>query len=331
MKRVSCIVVLCVLLQALPCGESFGWSAAGHRIVASIAWQRLSDEGKLRLLAVLKKHPRLKYEFQRPMNVSEAEYNAWIVTQAAVWPDLIRGRERWDRPTWHYINEPYFLSDNDRDALKGRLTVNVERKLPKGGEGELNVIQALTLCRRKLADGATSDEEKAVFVCWLMHLVGDVHQPLHSTALFSKGRFPKGDRGGNDVRTKQQRNLHRFWDGLLGGRISHRDVLRRSASLVLNDELKRAGAAAEKKLEFDDWVQESSKTARGFVYHPSIIAEVKAKESRLDADLASIDLSLAYRKRAGDIAQRRVVEAGFRLAAVLEELLKTDANDPAKK
>ena len=43
-----------------------------------------------------------------------------------------------------------------------------------------------------------TDEEKAIYLTWLMHLVGDIHQPLHCAAVFSE-QFPNGDKGGNDA------------------------------------------------------------------------------------------------------------------------------------
>jgi hypothetical protein len=54
---------------------------------------------------------------------------------------------------------------------------------------------------------------------WLFHLVGDIHQPLHTTQLFTV-EYPTGDRGGNEIcvrvtQTGQPMDLHRFWDGVI--------------------------------------------------------------------------------------------------------------------
>lgn len=57
--------------------------------------------------------------------------------------------------------------------------------------------------------------EKALFARYLVHVVGDMHQPLHSVALFNS-TFPSGDRGGNSIKIilpdKSSQNLHSFWD-----------------------------------------------------------------------------------------------------------------------
>jgi hypothetical protein len=62
-------------------------------------------------------------------------------------------------------------------------------------------------------------ERKAIAFAWLFHLVGDIHQPLHTVQLFTAD-YPKGDRGGNQIcvrvtQTGQPMNLHRFWDGVI--------------------------------------------------------------------------------------------------------------------
>jgi hypothetical protein len=62
-------------------------------------------------------------------------------------------------------------------------------------------------------------ERKAIALAWLFHLVGDIHQPLHTAQLFTM-EYPNGDRGGNEIcirmtQAAQPMDLHRFWDGIL--------------------------------------------------------------------------------------------------------------------
>ncbi|GIT28900.1 MAG: hypothetical protein Ct9H300mP1_09460 [Planctomycetaceae bacterium] len=86
----------------------------------------------------------------------------------------------------------------------------------------------------------------AVCVTWLCHLVGDVHQPCHSTASFTARRFLRGDRGGNDVPIrgdKKDINLHMYWDGPFGQtRRSTGKMVRRAAALLADRKLVAAGA-----------------------------------------------------------------------------------------
>ena len=84
---------------------------------------------------------------------------------------------------------------------------------------------ALPLCIDKAR--GTSGQEKAIYLCWVMHLIGDIHQPLHSVSLFCEA-FPKGDHGGNDslYRLGGRRiiKLHQFWDDLLGKSVTRSSV-----------------------------------------------------------------------------------------------------------
>ena len=57
----------------------------------------------------------------------------------------------------------------------------------------------------------TTDMDKAILLCWLFHLVGDIHQPLHCSAMFTPRLFSEGDRGGNSIKVGKY-NLHSTWD-----------------------------------------------------------------------------------------------------------------------
>ena len=95
---------------------------------------------------------------------------------------------------------------------------------------------------------------------------------------------------------------------------------KRSAAILSSDELKQAGADAANDLDVEDWIQESNKLAKGFVYSKDIKQAVSDGELDDNQPLRKVDLYIAYRQGAGERAQRRVAEAGFRLAAILKEL-----------
>ena len=70
-----------------------------------------------------------------------------------------------------------------------------------------------------LRSADASDESRSIFLCWLLHLVGDLHQPLHTSTLISK-QFPNGDLGGNLFLVSLKEGgpavvLHTYWDALL--------------------------------------------------------------------------------------------------------------------
>ena len=66
-----------------------------------------------------------------------------------------------------------------------------------------------------------ADTTKAVALAWLLHLVGDIHQPLHcSSRVTPDEALPRGDAGGNTFRLDDNRNLHGYWDRILGEAIA---------------------------------------------------------------------------------------------------------------
>ena len=314
-------VLLLVTILVTPADA---WWDSGHRVVALIADSRLAPRTRARLLEVLGQHPQVKKYFTPPADLSGLRARRqWTLTQAAVWPDAIRGTDR-DRPTWHYVNLPLFLSTPDQQQLAGRLRVNVSRRLPAGVNLEtrgLNVIQAISFCRKQIVRDDVTDADKAICVAWLCHLVGDVHQPCHSTAVFTGRRFLRGDRGGNDIPLVGDTNLHKFWDSQLGNsRAFGNEVVRRAASLLADRELVAAGMKAEKNLSPVAWVSESHALARQVAYHPLILAAVRQGEFQAEQEIPAIRLPEDYARQATRVSQRRGVEAGFRLARVLAEL-----------
>ena len=111
-------------------------------------------------------------------------------------------------PKWHYINKPYVPEGSQLKESDFRAE-------------SPNVVTQIKVAIQKVKDG--TPQEKPIYLCWLLHLVGDVHQPLHSAEMFSE-RFPEGDRGGNLVLIRinggRVQKLHPLWDGLLGKSIS---------------------------------------------------------------------------------------------------------------
>ncbi len=129
----------------------------------------------------------------------------WAFWLAAIWPDWVKQHhEQFSHADWHYIDYPFVPQGSAERA---------ERHPPR----EENILTTLPLCidKARSATGA----EKAIYLCWVLHLVGDLHQPLHCASLYAE-QFPKGDHGGNDalyrLGTHRIIKLHPFWDDLLG-------------------------------------------------------------------------------------------------------------------
>jgi hypothetical protein len=220
---------------------------------------------------------------------------------AARWPDDIRGDPTWDRPEWHYVNMPL-----TRDGAIGS---------PPAAP---NILTALEEAREVLQKPASTDADRAVALCWMFHLVGDVHQPLHTVSLFS-ALYPDGDRGGTRFYVRvgpgsATISLHYFWDNALGQERGIRAVWNRSATLASRADLGRGAFPELAVASWATWVAESVQHARDTAY-PS---EVAGSRDRTNGAV----LPPGYGKQAQALAERRIMLASYRLADLLAGLLK---------
>jgi hypothetical protein len=250
--------------------QALAWSEAGHKIIASIAFARLTPDEREKVLHVLVQHPRLKQDFleQVPKEIwkEKEQRTEWLLRQAAVWSDIARGfkgddLKKFHRSTQHYINLPTFLNDGDENALEGKIKVSVVLDPPIKRDDSMNIVQTIRLGLAMLADADATVQDKAVMLTRLFHLLGDIHQPLNSTALFSPKLFPEGDRGGNLDLTKQRGNLHAVLDQFLRGRATLKEAHQEAAKLLADQDLARVGERALLSLDEEVWLGESHKMA----------------------------------------------------------------------
>ncbi|MCA1635873.1 MAG: S1/P1 nuclease [Acidobacteria bacterium] len=187
------------------------------------------------------------------------------------------------------------------------------------GPEPLNVLDRINWAVNTLRKGTGRDKENAEVLGYLYHLVGDVHQPLHTTTRYTAAQAD-GDAGGNGFPVKMPeeariRNLHSFWDaagGAFGFDSPKRplDEAGKARIRALADEVMKAypadaNAASWKDVEPLHWVEESNTLGRQVVYK-------NIKEG--DAP------SKAYTNEAQRIARIRIALAGYRLAEVLNRM-----------
>lgn len=319
MLKLRCVltVVLAFLLTVQP---AIAWSECGHHIISALAFDLMQPPEQQRVIDLLKHHPRFAEDFTPPAKaLATQDLNQWYIGRAGYWPDVARNQPEYNRPTWHYqLGSSLTIGQN----------VNVPETpgpLPAGANldtQELHIAQAIELCRQPLRSKSSSDSDKALAICWLAHLVADVHQPCHAGSLYVDGIFPEGDRGANSIPTKQSRNLHALWDGLLGVRYDAGDVARRVKEIHTDPVAQLAGRTLNDNLEPKEWLHESVELARSYVYTQEVLDAVKAAQRAGAEKVETVDLPEAYLKAAGGVAQKRAAIAAFRLAAVLSEDLK---------
>ena len=356
-SRIPCSFA-CLLIMTWA-SASFAWNDMGHITVARIAYSRMSDAERQAVADILRQHPHHDIYFQRPdgLDVPEAEY---LMLRAATWCDFIRpprGMQpeqarvhpihKFHRGPWHYVNFPY-QPGQDTSVLPTPL---IPTELLK-----TNILEQLQVTHDVLSgkldrdfgqvDGVTPAQNRAVRLCWLFHLVGDLHQPLHAVALVNKDLFPgphHGDNGGNFVMIRVHAksapsNLHAYWDNLPGFSKGWRDG--KDAGKLLAD-VQRArdeaellthnpAYAPEKLTEFAahhkyvEWAFESFQLAASTAYDDGKLKFVAQQKLRENPDLkdAVPVLSPLQQERAHAVGHRRVTLAGYRLAEQIQAILR---------
>jgi hypothetical protein len=293
------------------------WNATGHMMVARQAWDEMTPDARGKATAILKQLPHHETLLER-MPPGYADPDGYAFMQAAVWADNIRSNNHpahaEHRSHWHYVNYPV-----NPEKVEG---ARDPAETWDGTSDPANILQALAKNRKELADPNTPPDRRAVALCWVLHLIGDIHQPLHATALFGQ-QFPAGDKGGNSFVVKGpfgQTNLHSLWDNMLGITRTPDAVDKTLAGLRANPELSRAAMADDlAKKDPKDWAMESFELARTHAYENAQLAGASSELLRSDKSVEVPPLPVGYMERAQAVAGRRVILAGYRMADAVTE------------
>lgn len=323
--QLSIALAFTLLLNA---PAAFSWDGLGHMAVAYLAYKKLSPEKQRRVNELLKLNPlyskTLKTKYGPEIawkerletdgkNKDGKVEDAYISMLAATWPDTIKNADGYDNKTfedskdsndgygkesdkkkprhkkWHYINVPVTTDGSDTEPAESP-----------------NAQEMIGSMRKIIASDSASDEVKSYNLTWLLHLVGDIHQPLHTVARFSR-YIPEGDSGGLSEEIAPKFALHSFWDELLGEGESptYQEIYTAVA------DIKEAPLELTKISDESVWVNEGVEIAKSTVY--------TFKEKPKDE---YIELDQAYKDRARAIAKERISLAASRLANLIENELK---------
>jgi hypothetical protein len=253
--------IVCVFVPS----PAFGWGTEGHRAVAELAGPRLTPAAA---------------------HVVELLLGEQSLADVAVWADDVRRTTHPETYRWHFVNIPLSAQayDENRDC---RVT----------DQGDC-IIAALTRLEVELANPGTSHEQRREALMFVIHLVGDLHQPLHAS--------DNNDAGGNGraiTAIGGATNLHSAWDsGIIHAH--HRSVL----DLVTagNRWLKGQNESALSGGRYVDWAMESLSIAKTVVY-----AQLQRGDT-LDERGSTVAL---------DLIEEQLARAGVRLAAILNRML----------
>ena len=328
MRRIIGLGVLAILLPAANAGA---WIDTGHKIIAMIVWDELTPAAKARVTEILKQHPRYEKDLLQnaPEGLSDADAAKYAFATAATWPDMVRSQYNpmhtlYNHPNWHYIDIPFVV---DNQPLPPPHETATQDAAPAG---PTNVVEALTKNVADLKDANVSESDKAIALCWVLHLIGDIHQPLHAAMLVSP-QYPYGDQGGNLILVlrdppyaNSRTNLHLLWDEL-PGQYKSLDMDSNIAQGLRNDPRytreKLKDALAMK--DYMAWANESHELAVKYAYLDGKLqganAHPKNGETRSDTIPG---LPPRYVQTAEEIAMQRVILAGYRSADMLNEMFK---------
>ncbi len=279
-----------LLFMVLFATKLFAWGDVGHEVVAKIAWTQLNTRTQEKMTKLLQ------------LTAPFYEENKSFVT-ASRWADLIKnGMPAYNN--WHYINQPYIMSPLQQ-------TPDTDK---------VNVIYALCQVTKTLKK-SPREFDKAWMLPMLIHLVGDVHQPLHGATQYTKDK-PEGDQGGNlffIIVNGKTANLHLYWDlglGLLGN--VHAPYHPVTTESPMTEGLAKEWAAEFPQtyfkeqiqdINFDHWAKADLDLAKAVVYQTPEYAAP----------------SEAYIASGQKLIKEKVVLAGYRLAYLMQKIF--DSND----
>ena len=258
------LCALAAMAGALTASQpALAWGANGHRIVGAIAQEYLSPQAHAAMLEIL---------------------GGESLAEAGPWPDFMRSDpdEFWQRTAspWHYVTVPEGQSYDEVGPP------------PQG-----DALTALQGFADTLRDPQASLADKKAALRFIVHLVGDLQQPLHA----GNG----DDRGGNDVKVTwfgEPTNLHSLWDS---GLLDSQELSYSEYAKWLNDDLTpqemREWASPDPKA----WVADSA------AVRPSLYPEEP-------------DLGYEYNYRFKGVMEERLQKGGLRLAAFLNEVFAPD-------
>lgn len=317
------LAVLCALFAPT---TALAWNYTGHRTIATVAYDELTPAVRAKVDAILRAHPRYEKDLLGDMPPGYTEPERFAFAMSGYWPDIIRSQNNpmhftHHKPMWHYIDGRFQLPDW-KPATAPSATGAGATTQPVV-EGPKNVIEAIEKNRLDLRDASRSDAEKAVAICWLAHLVGDIHQPLHATTLYSS-QFPEGDRGGNSfiVRIRgENENLHAVWDQMLGLQTSPTMINYLADSIRRDPNLRREALPQSGQSDPEVWKRESHELGRSVVYRDGTLVGASSDDVRRDQRTLVPPLPDGYLRDAEPVALRRAALAGYRLADLLNAAL----------
>lgn len=298
--------ILAVLLLSATLAQPVrAWDDIGHQVVAYIAWQQMTPEAREAVSRILSYAPPQSDLLNlRPASGDHAGMIHFI--RSSYWPDLVRDRDhaerydRYHRGPWHYTN---IFWEETEDGFRIREDLR---------PAEENVVERLFHLEELAREELITRSQKAIIVAWLVHLVGDIHQPLHTSARVTE-QEPEGDRGGTLFSLGEQDNLHWYWDRALSEAFEREPEESEIAFVRRIAEAVTSSHPEPESIEFhyESWAERGFRIATRDVY---------------DAVERGAQPPEFYAEMAQRTAAESVALAGYRLGALMNELFGRPEN-----
>lgn len=279
------------------------WDAAGHQVIARIAWDNMTPAARQKAVALLRSAP----PDAGLANLSADDRELFL--KASTWPDIVRDKAfpareaKYHHGSWHYIN--FFWEQAADGSVRDRTDLRPASE---------NAVERLGKLDAALGDPGRSNAERAVDLAWVLHLAGDIHQPLHASARVTPEE-PEGDRGGNlfKLDPKGEEDLHWFWDSILVRRhpregMDEARYVERWASKIERRQPRGRFAGRLEPGRYEAWAREGFATTKRVVYPRTLQRGVEPSGS--------------YQRKAYRTAEPALALAGYRLAEVLNRRLE---------
>ena len=281
MRRFAIFVVATAVAASQP---AFAWGDKGHEIIAAIARDRLTPKAKAWVDVILA--------------TDTDTLTAPDMVSRATWADKWRNGHR-ETASWHFVD----LELPDPGLKTACFGYPAASEPPSAGPAQDCIVDKLGEFEKELGNPSTAPAERVLALKFVLHFVGDIHQPLHAS--------DNEDRGGNCVPVslggQRTSNLHSFWDTIVLTSLGDDPaaIAKALEADITPDEAKAWSAGPA-----EAWAEESYAVAKSDVY--SI-----GSPSGCVSDRAPIELSDAYQAHALVTARTQIEKAGVRLAWVL--------------
>ena len=299
------MIIAASLLATCAAAPAMAWSEVSHMTTGAIAFDDLTASNPAllaKLEPIIAAHPHYAKIAARAGNLKGAARMRVIFQWLARWPDDARATE-FDRPTWHY----------ELRVVYGRTWLWPFRN----GEAR----KAFDLNFRALSNAKASPRDRAIALSWLMHIVGDIQQPLHAGHQMTAD-FPKTDEAGQLAFIRAGRKtvgLHEYWDSSLDVEGPVEATANRWSSILPalypRAKIRLRTYAGTPQKQFSLWLDESLQLAKRVGYTGTAL---KATPNKANAPIATaFEIGIVQ-----EISKRRVASGGYRIADTIRMAMK---------